>query len=169
MNQHLCFPSSPSFPSFLPFYQYCLGLFEDGLRSETLRVLGSGGEVEKKQRLWTPPSASSFLRSARCWVTWCWQGGTGIAAGVPTPPLALLPCLAGWKLLVCRVNLQITHCVNALRSWEQTASPCSRALQLGITGFVCVFSGKGKLTSWMNPKEWGGWQSLYMCWGLIWL
>lgn len=78
-------------------------------------------------------------------------------------------CLAGWKLLICGVNLQIRRCVNALHSWDQTAPPRSRGVQIGITGFVCVFSGKGKLTAWMKPKEWGGWQSLYMCWGLIWL
>lgn len=75
-------PPLPPSPFFCPFTSFATGSLKMTFGQKCCEFLVSGGEVEKKPRLWTPPSASSFLRSA--------GDGTGSAA-VSTPPSASLP------------------------------------------------------------------------------
>jgi len=132
-----------------------------------------GGERVEAQRFWLPSSASpssSGLQSPgerQGWVTgWEGEGDGALLLLSLHTSLTMLTCLAGWKQLICGVNqMQISVAFLGL-NWFFLLL-CFADRDRGI--HVCVCSGKGKLTSWLNPKEWGGWQSLYVCWGLIWL
>lgn len=112
-----------------------------------------------------------------------WEKGRAEQLGVRERGMGHHCCCLSTPLLQCWLALlfgsclstELIKCRSTLHSFGWTDSLCwtdfshSCVLQIGIVDFMCVFSGKGKLTSWQNPKEWGGWQSLYMCWGLIWL
>lgn len=93
------------------------------------------------------------------------RGGWDCCCCLSTPHL---PCWLALLVGNC-LSLELIKCRSELHSLGWTDSSRSSVLQIGIEDFICVFSEKGKLTSWLNLKEWSGWQSLYMGWGLIWL
>lgn len=94
------------------------------------------------------------------------RGGWDCCCCLSTPHS---PCWLALLVGNC-LSMELIKCRSELHSLGSTNSSWASVLQIGIEDFMCcVFSGKGKLTSWLNPKEWSGWQSLYMGWGLIWL
>lgn len=109
------------------------------------------------------------------WVCGAWERGraellsASRGMGLLLLPFHTSPCWLALLVGNC-LSMELIKCRSELHSLGSTDSSWSSVLQIGIEDFMCfVFSGKGKLTSWLNPKEWSGWQSLYMGWGLIWL